>query len=181
MNKQYLPFLAAILIVFLIFSQGVIAVEAKNKDNFGCPVPGGYQNVTASEAYRMIEKNAFVAVDRLFILDVRTPAEFNYGHIQGATRITLKNVNAHDPVNLSEDQLLPYYIEHDIGLPLNKHTKILVYCKVGKRGAAASQMLADADYKRVYNIEGGIDAWVNATYPIVLNPDKWAVHYPPNP
>ena len=43
----------------------------------------------------------------VFLLDVRTPAEYNYAHIEGATLIPLRNVPSHDPVNLSDNKLLP--------------------------------------------------------------------------
>ncbi|AKB21377.1 hypothetical protein MSWH1_1106 [Methanosarcina sp. WH1] len=64
--------------------------------------------------------------------------------------------------------------------PVNKNTKILVFCKTGKRGAAASQLIADAGYKRVYNIQNGIDSWVNAGYPLVFDSTEWTVRYPSN-
>jgi rhodanese-related sulfurtransferase len=56
--------------------------------------------------------------------------------------------------------------------------KILVYCLSGKRGSVASQVLVDSGYKRVNNIQGGITAWVNAGYPVVVNPNFWTVNYP---
>jgi rhodanese-related sulfurtransferase len=39
-------------------------------------------------------------------LDVRTPAEYNYTHIEGAKLIPFKNVPSHDPVNLPDEDLL---------------------------------------------------------------------------
>lgn len=81
----------------------------------------------------------------------------------------------HDPVNLSDDQLLPNRMKD---LPEDKHTKIVVYCLSGKRGATASQMIADAGYRNVYNMQDGIAAWVNASYPVVFEPNSWANNYP---
>lgn len=167
MNKQYLSGFAAILIALLIITPGIAGAAPK----IGCTVPG-YENVTACQAKSILEDKD------VFLLDVRTPAEFNYSHIEGATLIPLKNVPAHDPVNLSDDQLLPYRMKE---LPKDKNTKIVVYCYTGKRGGIASQMIADAGYKRVYNIQGGFTAWVNAGYPIVIDPVKWLANYPHNP
>ncbi len=126
----------------------------------------------------MIIKNAFVPSYKVFILDVRTPAEYNYTHIEGAKLIPLKNLPLHDPVNLSNKELLAWHIKNNKDLPNNKCTKILVYCLSGKRGAVASQMLVDSGYKKVYNVQGGITAWVNAGYPVVVNPNFWTVNYP---
>ena len=156
MNKQYLSGFAAILIAFLIIAPGIAGADSKIQ----CTFPGVYQNFTACDANKILEKKD------VFLLDVRTPAEYNYSHIEGAKLIPLKNVPAHDPVTLSDDKLLPNRMKE---LPKNKNTKIVVYCYTGKRGGIASQMIADAGYKRVYNIQGGITAWVNAGYPVVID------------
>ena len=167
MNKQYLSGFAAILIA-LIIAPGIAGAEPKIGSSSQC----AYENVTACQAKSILED------EDVFLLDVRTPAEFNYSHIEGATLIPLKNVPAHDPVNLSDDKLLPNRMKE---LPKDKDTKIVVYCYTGKRGGIASQMIADAGYKRVYNIQGGLTAWVNAGYPIVIDPVRWLANYPHNP
>jgi rhodanese-related sulfurtransferase len=151
----------------------VVGSEDNNQDN-----SLEYRNVTVNEAYKMVISNAFVPSDKVFILDVRTPAEYNYTHIEGANLIPLRNVPLHDPVNLSDEELLAWHIKNNKDLPKNKCTKILVHCLSGKRGSIASQMLVDSGYKRVDNIQGGITAWVNAGYPVVVNLNFWTVNYP---
>ena len=100
MNKE-LPYFTAILLVLPMFSLIVVAAEDNNQDN-----SLEYQNVTVNETYKMVISNAFVSSDKVFILDVRTPAEYNYTHIEGANLIPLKNMPLHDPVNLSDEGLL---------------------------------------------------------------------------
>jgi rhodanese-related sulfurtransferase len=168
LNKQHLSGFAAILIAILIIAPSIAGASSKTQ----CTVPGVYQNVTACAANKMLEKKD------VFLLDVRTPNEYNYSHIEGATLITLKNVPVHDPVNLSDDKLLLNRMNE---LPKNKHTKIVVYCYTGKRGGIASQMIAEAGYKRVYNIQDGLGAWINAGYPVIIDSRKWAANYPHNP
>jgi rhodanese-related sulfurtransferase len=165
LNKQYLPYCAAFLLAFLIIAPSMVAA---------CVSEDKYQNITVNDAKMMLE-NASVSGENMFLLDVRTPAEYNYSHIEGAKLIPLKNVPVHDPVNLSDDQLLPNRMKD---LPEDKYTKIVVYCRSGKRGAIASQMIADAGYKRVYNMQDGITAWVNASYPVVVDSNSWANNYP---
>jgi len=126
----------------------------------------------------MVIRNAFVPSDKVFILDVRTPAEYNYTHIEGANLIPFRNLPLHDPVNLSDEELLAWRIKNNKGFPKDKCTQILVYCLSGKRGSAASQMLVESGYKRVYNMQGGITEWLNARYPIIIDPDFWVVNYP---
>jgi rhodanese-related sulfurtransferase len=166
LNKQYISGFAAILIALLIIAPSIAGAAPKT----GCNVPD-YKNITACQAKDILENK------NVFLLDVRTPAEYNYSHIEGATLIPLKNVPAHDPVNLPDDQLLPNRLKE---LPGNKNTKIVVYCLSGGRSAVASQMIADAGYKNVYNVQGGLKAWVNAGYPVVVVIDSatWSANYP---
>lgn len=171
MNKRYLWYFAAVFLVFLIIAPNISGAAPKNY----C-VSSGYENISAYKAKHMLEDR------NVFLLDVRTPAEYNYSHIEGATLIPLKNVPIHDPVNLSDDQLLPNRMNE---LPQNKKTKMVVYCFTGKRGSIASQMIADAGYKKVYNIQqgdvsgqGGLTEWVNAGYPVVINSTSWSANYP---
>lgn len=76
------------------------------------------------------------------ILDVRTPAEYQQGHIPHATLI-----NFHDQ-NFSQ--------ELD---SLDKSKTYLVYCAVGGRSSKASQLLVDKGFKYVDNLEHGYSQW----------------------
>lgn len=133
-----------------------------------------YRNITVNDTKMMLQ-NVSVSGKNVFLLDVRTPAEYNCSHIEGAKLIPLRNMPLRDPVNLSDDQLLPNRMKD---LPEDKNTTIVVYCLSGKRGADASQIIADAGYKEVYNMQDGIGAWVNASYPVVVDPNSWAINYP---
>lgn len=115
--------------------------------------PAGVKNVTVEEAKKLVE------TEDVFILDVRTPSEFNSSHIEGATLIPVTNSGES---NLSPDQLLEARIDE---VPKNK--KILVYCRSGHRSTSASQILINSGYSQVYNMEGGINAWTGAGYPLV--------------
>lgn len=165
MNKQYLPFIAAILVLSLVIAPGIAGANSRTT----CIISPGYQNVTASNATKILE------IKDVFILDVRTPNEYNYSHIKGAKLIPLRNVPAHDPVTWSNDTLLPNRMNE---LPKNKHKTIVVYCYSGKRGGEASDMIAKAGYKRVYNVIGGLPALVKEGYPVVMDSTKWGANYP---
>ena len=153
MNKRQLLYFASVLLAFLIIAPGIAAAST-------CT----YTNVSACDAKQMLEE------EDVFLLDVRTPAEYKLGHIEGAVLIPLKNVPAQDSNLLPDEELLPARLKE---LPCGKSTKILVYCKVGKRGAEASSLLADVGYKNVYNINSGIDEWVKEGYPIVATYESW--------
>ncbi len=115
-----------------------------------------FKNVSVEEARKMIEEG-----DDVFVLDVRTPAEFNSSHVKGATLIPVNNAFGS---NLSSNMLLETRINE---VPQNK--KILIYCRTGHRSTAASKILINAGYSQVYNMAGGISAWVNAGYPVTSN------------
>ena len=96
------------------------------------------------------EIDALVAQGAL-LYDVRTPEEFELGHIQGA-------------INLPLDQLRARKNE----LPGDKHQPIYVMCQVGQRGYLAQQILKHYGYENVYNLSGGYKTY-KAVYHLVQN------------
>jgi molybdopterin/thiamine biosynthesis adenylyltransferase/rhodanese-related sulfurtransferase/molybdopterin converting factor small subunit len=81
--------------------------------------------------------------DRVFVLDVREPAEYQISRIAGSTLIPLGEL----PKRLAE-------------LPSGAAAPdIVVHCKMGGRSAKAVKQLVDAGFTRVQNLKGGILAW----------------------
>ncbi len=93
-----------------------------------------FPSVSATQAYTMIKSD-----DNITLLDVRTQAEYNYGHIKGATLIPLDKLQD----NLSK---------------LSKEKKIVVYCQSGNRSIKASRLLEKNGYLPI-NLKGGYLAW----------------------
>lgn len=145
-NLNYIAIFFVLLIAVLIFASQL------NTRPSGPDSLAGFEDVTVEEAKKMIEEDVFV-------LDVRTPGEFNSSHIEGATLIPVTNSAGS---NLSPDQLLEARINE-----VPKNRKILVYCRTGRRSAAASKILVAAGYTQVYNMQDGITAWTGAGYPVV--------------
>ena len=73
------------------------------------------------------------------LLEVRTPAEYASGHVEGATNIPVQELN----FRMSE-----------VG---DKKRPVVVYCRSGARSAAAAGLLRSNGYD-VVDI-GGIGAW----------------------
>ena len=101
------------------------------------------RNVSPEEAYSMVAKH-----DSLYLLDVRTPGEYQQARLEGASLIPI-------------DQLLKRLPE------LPKDRPILVYCAVGSRSAQVVNYLARQGYPEVYNLYGGIYSWAQKGYPIL--------------
>lgn len=95
-----------------------------------------YQQVDAETA-----KELMATEDDYVILDVRTQAEYDQGHIPGAILIP------RDTVATAAEDTLP-----------NKDQLILVYCRSGNRSKQASQALVDLGYTNVIEF-GGINNW----------------------
>jgi len=74
------------------------------------------------------------------IVDVREPWEWGLAHLEGARRIPLRELTR----RLDE---------------LDPTTEIVTLCHHGQRSARAAAMLREAGFKRVRNLQGGIDAW----------------------
>jgi len=100
-------------------------------------------------AYELIERNSG---KNFLILDVRTAEEFRRGFVDGAV-------------------FMDYYATdfRERFAALDRDLTILTYCHVGSR---SSEVLALADslgFRQVYDLRGGILAWVKAGLPLARN------------
>lgn len=79
--------------------------------------------------------------EEIVLVDVRTPQEYNAGHLENA-----KNMNWFDADFADKFSAI------------DKDRTIYVYCKVGGRSAKAQEKLLSMGYNNVINLEGGYDA-----------------------
>jgi len=86
------------------------------------------------------------AGERLFILDVREPAEYAEGHIAGSTLIPLGQ------------------LANRIG-KLPQDRPIVAVCRSGNRSSAALSVLTRAGFTNVLNLRGGMTAWARSGLP----------------
>ena len=77
------------------------------------------------------------------LMDVRTPEEYDAGHLDQAININWYDANFQDQV-----------------YELDRKKTIYVYCKKGGRSAKAAQMLDSLGYKAV-DLLGGYDAFLD--------------------
>lgn len=102
----------------------------------------GFRDIRATEA-----KGLLAANKNVYLLDVRTPAEFSQGRIPGAVLI---------PVN---------EVERRIGeIPRNR--PVVVYCAVGSRSGFVAGFLSQKGYREVYNVTDGIVGWYRNGFPV---------------
>jgi rhodanese-related sulfurtransferase len=108
-----------------------------------------YTNITVETAYQMITSGAY---PNLVILDVRTRAEFDAGHIRKAVLIPHTEL----------EQRIEELAEH-------KNHEIIVYCFCGGRSTIACGILDSYGFSKVYNMQDGINAWIGSGYPVTTS------------
>ncbi|MEH6547544.1 MAG: rhodanese-like domain-containing protein [Sneathiella sp.] len=105
----------------------------------------GIRHVTAPQAAELIEIQTDV-----IILDVRTPEEFNSGHVEGAI-----NIDYHG----SEFAKL-------IG-ELDADQHYLLYCRSGFRSGRTLPLMIRAGLTKISHLDGGMNTWNAAGLPVV--------------
>jgi len=97
----------------------------------------------------------------LLILDVRGQGEYDINHLHDALLIPLSGLASR------LDEIESY-----------NETEIIVYCRLGVRSLQGSDLLVANNFTKVFNMLGGITAWIEAGYdywsneeePIIDNP-----------
>ncbi len=100
-----------------------------------------FTRVSPGEAREMIENGGAQ------VIDVRETHEYQKGHVPGALHIPVSTVFARR-AELSHDRDLVFI------------------CAVGQRSALACEMAAAAGFTRLFNVEGGTEAWIKEGYPV---------------
>jgi len=101
-----------------------------------------FRTITPLEAKSLIETRT-----DLLLVDVRSPEEFQGGSLPGAT-------------------IIPFWDFAKGRYYLPKDRPILLICAVGGRSLACGQILASKGYREIYNLKGGLDAWVEQRVPL---------------
>jgi adenylyltransferase/sulfurtransferase len=86
--------------------------------------------------------------DRIVLIDVREPQEYQICRIPGSRLIPLGQL----PARIAE---------------LDPDAETVVYCRIGLRSAKAVELLAKGGFRRVKNLTGGILAWSDQIDPTV--------------
>lgn len=76
------------------------------------------------------------------VLDVRTPAEFAEGHLEGAVNMDVESTDF--PAQAAQ---------------LDPGATYAVYCRSGNRSKAAMNFLAAQGFTSMFDLAGGINAW----------------------
>ena len=83
------------------------------------------------------------------IIDVRTPEEFNNGHLKNALNIDWNGDKFDEQIK-----------------NLDKSKPQFVYCLSGGRSSNAAELMRKQGFSKVYEMKGGMMAWNNANKPV---------------
>lgn len=122
--KNYIPFLLAIVL---------FSCKSANKNT-------------------LLSANDFsnkITTENSVVLDVRTPDEFNAGHLNNAININFESADF--------DQQIAQ---------LDKSKTYAVYCLKGVRSGKAMDKMQSLGFKNIYGLDGGIEAWQSANLPL---------------
>ena len=126
---------------------GSIACGSSGQEAVSTSAPsetGTYTTVDVQTAYDQLS-----AGDGAQLVDVREPSEWAAtGVPPGALLIPLVEVEQRAPAELAMDR--PVY----------------VLCNTGNRSRTAADTLVRLGYTQVYNVQGGIRAWIRAGLPV---------------
>ena len=109
----------------------------------GFPI-GHLWQISAAELKKKLEDH-----DYSHFFDVRTVAELSSGYIDAAKHLPL-----------------PELLKAPPDVP--KDEEIIVTCGVGYRGNIAASFLQSEGFHHVHSLAGGMKAWKNAGYPVVM-------------
>jgi rhodanese-related sulfurtransferase len=124
----------------------VIAILASVLLLAGCSTSPSAMDLSVSEFSSKVTEAGVIT------LDVRTPGEFNEGHIEGALLVDFQSGN----------------FENEIA-SLDKSKTYAVYCRSGNRSGQAVKVMRDAGFTDLYNLDGGVIDWASAGLSLVNN------------
>ena len=103
----------------------------------------GYFDISAPQAASLIEKTDVT------VLDIRTPAEFEAGHIPGAIMVDYKSANFREQLS-----------------KLDRETPYIVHCRSGGRSGRAMSIFKELGFENIAHMNGGYLDWSANNLPV---------------
>ena len=104
--------------------------------------------VSAKEAADLIDKHN--GDSDFAILDIRTPGEFQSGHLQSALLIDFYSQTFVDQLSR-----------------LDKEKTFLIYCRTGNRSTRSLEIFKKLKFQKIYHMANGISTWYSEGFPVV--------------
>ncbi len=102
-----------------------------------------FAGLSAPQAVRLMNQGAIV-------LDLRSKAAYDAGHIGDARNVPASELEA------QADSLKKW-----------RDKSVITYCDSGISGASTARALTKLGFTKVFNLQGGLNAWVKENMPLV--------------
>ena len=106
------------------------------------------EDIEVKEAFELTQRNQ--GNPDFIIIDLRTPEEFNEGHIEKAVNIDFYSEAFKEDLD-----------------KLDKNRTYFIYCQSGNRSGRAMPIMEGLGFKEVYNLSVGIKEWIAEGLPVV--------------
>jgi len=152
------PILALLAVVPGVGCSGGSDGAEMDQSAAGQPVTSGADESSPVTARRLITSAELM--DRLesptapVVLDVRSPEEYAEGHIPGAINIPYDQIGAQ--IGSLEDY---------------RERGLVVYCRTGRRAGVAEDVLSEAGFEQLWDLEGHMVGWQEAELPVAVPAD----------
>lgn len=95
------------------------------------------ERLDAKSFHKMLSENP-----KAQLVDVRTPEEYNSGHIENSQNLNIYDSNFDKEIS-----------------KLDKSKPVFLYCRSGGRSSSAASKLVSLGFTEIYDLEGGVTAW----------------------
>ena len=138
MKKRLITFAIPIFIICLGFMLPLLSAQENTR----------IMTVSAKEAADLIDKH--VGDSDFAVLDIRTPGEFQAGHLKNAILIDFYSQTFADQLSR-----------------LDKEKNFLIYCRSGNRSARSLEIFKKLKFQKIYHMANGISTWNSEGFPVV--------------
>ena len=132
----------AIAILLIIVCLGFVWTSQSDQDKDHITA------VSAKEAADLIEMHR--GNSEFVILDIRTPAEYNSGHLANSVLIDFYSSTFADQLS-----------------QLDKEKAYLIYCRTGNRSSKSMEIFNKLKFQNIYHMASGIRGWAARGFSIV--------------
>lgn len=133
--KYFNSYITLVLVMSLLACKGQQSTDQNETKNTET------QTVSVQMSSKPIAAVNSIDFEKAMLIDVRTPQEFNAGHIDQALNINFFDENFTEQIQ-----------------DLNTDKTLYLYCRSGKRSLNASKSLSQLGFK-VVNLEGGYNVY----------------------
>jgi len=138
MIKKLITFAIGIVVIYLGFVLPALSAQDSTR----------IIAVSAKEAADLIEKHN--GDNDFAILDIRTPGEFQSGHLPDAILVDFYSQTFADQLNR-----------------LDKKKTYLVYCRTGNRSTSSLSLFKKLKFEKIYHMSTGISGWKSQDLPVI--------------